>query len=271
MARYSIFTVLMLSFATAALGQGTAASPNKGKQIVDDALAALGGRAFLEMKDRVESGRAYSFYNDELRGLARAKIYTRYLTRPEPTPPNFFGIRERFAMGKDEDVFVLLNEEGSFEITYRGAKPAPQEQYDRDRESRFHNVLYIFRQRLTEPGMTFEFQRTDIFENQPVNIVDIIDSENRVVTVYFHQLTKLPVRQQYIRRDPRTKDRIEEVTVFTKYRDVGGGVQWPFTIRRERNGQKIFEMFAEQVLINQGLVDDIFLVSGNIKILTKKK
>ena len=49
----------------------------RGKKIVDAAIAALGGEKFLAMRDRVESGRVYSFYRSELRALSRATIYTR--------------------------------------------------------------------------------------------------------------------------------------------------------------------------------------------------
>jgi len=41
----------------------------RGKRVVDEALAALGGDAFLHVADRVETGRAYSFYNAQLAGL----------------------------------------------------------------------------------------------------------------------------------------------------------------------------------------------------------
>src|SRR5262249_53268835 len=51
----------------------------RGKQVIDDAVAALGGAKFLAMEDRVEAGRAYSFYREQLSGLSIAKIYTRYL------------------------------------------------------------------------------------------------------------------------------------------------------------------------------------------------
>ena len=44
----------------------------RGKRVVDEALAALGGPAFLKMEDRLETGRAYSFYNGELNGLSVA-------------------------------------------------------------------------------------------------------------------------------------------------------------------------------------------------------
>ncbi|MGH7249007.1 MAG: hypothetical protein ACREH9_12970, partial [Pseudomonadota bacterium] len=54
----------------------------RGTRVVQQALTALGGPRFLAMRDRIESGRAYSFYRDDLSGLSVAKIYTRYLAPP---------------------------------------------------------------------------------------------------------------------------------------------------------------------------------------------
>ena len=50
----------------------------RGKRIVKESLEALGGDRFLKMENRVSSGRAYSFYREQLSGLSIAKIYTRY-------------------------------------------------------------------------------------------------------------------------------------------------------------------------------------------------
>jgi len=247
----------------------TVNDPARAKLVIDAALQALGGDAFLRMQDRVEEGRAYSFYREQLSGLSRAKIYTRYLTRPEPPPPDFFGQRERQAFGKKEDVFIVFNEEGGFEITYRGAKPLPPATLERYRDSLQHNIFYLLRMRLGEPGLTFEYRGSNIYENTPVDVVDILDSKNRVTTVYFQQSTKLPVRQSWENRDPATKRKFEEITVYSKYRDVGGGVQWPLVVRRERDGEKIFEMFADSVAINQGLTDALFTLPANVKILDK--
>ena len=71
------------------------------------------------------------------------------------------------------------------------------------------------------------------------------------------------------RRDPTTKDRNEEVTVFTKYRDVGGGVMWPYTIQRERNGYKTYQIFAEKVEVNQPLPPKTFELPPGVKVLKK--
>lgn len=243
--------------------------PARAKQVIDDALKALGGEAFLRMQDRVEEGRAYSFYREQLSGLSRAKIYTRYLTRPEPPPVDFFGQRERQAFGKKEDVYIVFNEQGGFEITYRGAKPLPPATMERYKDGIQHSILYLLRMRLGEPGLTFEYRGSDIYENAPVHVVDILDSKNRITTVYFQQSTKLPVRQSWENRDPVTKRKFQEITVYSKYRDVGGGAQWPLVVRRERDGEKIFEMFADSVSVNQGLTDDLFTLPADVKILEK--
>jgi hypothetical protein len=147
-----------------------------------------------------------------------------------------------------------------------------QDRFDRYRESTLRNVLYIFRQRLQEPGMIFEYQSSAVIENLPVDLVDITDSENHVVSVQFHQSTKLPVRQTYRRKNAVTKEQDEEVTLFARYLDAGG-VQWPHQVRRERNGDKAYEIFSESVKINKDLADNFFTVPepGAAKPGTKPK
>lgn len=243
----------------------------RARRVIDDALRALGGEKFLAMNDRVEQGRAYSFYRESLSGLSRAKIYTRYLTKPQPPVAGFFGIRERQAFGKDEDVYIVFDEKGGHEITYRGAKPLPDETRQRYEETLFHNVLYTMRMRLDEPGMTFDYVGTDVFENQSVDVVDIVDATNRSTRVFFAKSDHLPVRQEWEHRDPKTRARMVETTVFAKYRDAGGGVMWPWVVRRERNGDRIFEMYIDAVTINSGLTDDLFTFGASVKVLDKKK
>jgi hypothetical protein len=244
----------------------------RGKRVVDEAVAALGGQNFLTMKDRVETGRAYQFYREQLSGLAIAHIYTRYLTRPEPPVPNFLGVRERESFDKDQSSAVVFNETGEgFDITWRGARPLSDETLARYKDTTLHNVLYILRMRLGEPGLTIESQGADVRENQPVEIVDITDADNRTVTVYFNSSTKLPVYQIFKRRNPTDKEWDIEVTRFSKYRDVGGGVMWPFAVERERNGEKIFEMYADSIAVNKDLKDDLFTLPANMKILKKSK
>jgi hypothetical protein len=263
--------VVLLAGGLAAGASAAETAQERGKRVVEEALKALGGDAFLHMKDRVEAGRAYSFYRGQLSGLSIAKVYTRYDARPEPPVAGKIWVRERNAFGKQEEDNYIFREDGAWEITFRGAEPLPDQRVANFKDSTLRNVLYILRQRMGEPGLTFYSLGTDFWENRPVEIVEITDADNQTVTVYFDRLNKLPVRQIFKRKNPEYKDFDTEVTLFAKYRDIGGGVQWPFDIRRDRNGEKIFEMYSESVEINKDLKDSLFVLPPNVKMLPKAK
>jgi hypothetical protein len=270
--RAVVYAIVCLSLALPATPQATS-KEKRGRQIVEESLRALGGDNFLAMKDRIETGRMYSFYREQLTGLARATIYTRYVTPADPPEPGKVYVRERQSFGKpkEEDYAVLFTEDAAYQVTFRGARPLADDRVERYRDTTRRNVLYIFRQRMKERGLLIESQGKNVWDNQPVEVVDLTDSDNNVVTVYFHASTKLPVRQVFYRRDPKTRERIEEVTIFSKYRDVGNGVQWPFTIQRIRDGEKIFEIYSDTVTINQDLDDSLFALSANTKTLPKAR
>lgn len=248
---------------------------DRGNRVIHEALKALGGDAFLHMQDRIEFGRAYSFYREQLTGLSVAKIYTRYL----PPALGQLALRERDSFGKvdarsnelKESNAMLFNEEGAYEITYRGVRPLEDKRFTNYKDSMLRNIFYILRQRLNEPGITFYAQEPDFYEHKPVEIVDITDADNLTVTVYFDQSTKLPVRQVFRRRNEQFKDFDTEVSIYAKFRDIGGGVKWPQTILRERNGEKIFEMYSDSVEINRNLTDNLFTLPANAKMLPKAK
>jgi hypothetical protein len=60
------------------------------------------------------------------------------------------------------------------------------------------------------------------------------------------------------------------MSAYARYREVRGGVQWPLDIRRERKGDKIYEMFSESGETDKGLRDELFHLPGKVKILTGK-
>jgi len=239
----------------------------RGRRVVDEALQAVGGQAYLAMQDRVETGRAYSFYRQQLEGLSIAKIYTRYLTPVAGKP----SVQERQNFGKDEYAGVLFTPDGAWEISFRGCRLLEQKRIDTWQDGALRNIFYILRQRLHEPGMDFYSQGSDLYDNRPVEIVDITDAAGLTVTVYFSQLDKLPVRQLLKRRNPDYKDFDREETLFARYRDVGGGVMWPSSIRRQRNGEKIYEIYSESVQINKNLKDDVFKLPPKLPILPPAK
>jgi hypothetical protein len=239
----------------------------RGKRVVDECVEALGGDRFLNMQNRVESGRAYSFYREKISGLSIATIYTRYDSGVTDTI-HHLAQRERDNYGKKQDYGALFTDKGAWDITYRGARPLPADRFDRYKATTLRDIFYILRVRLHEPGWIIESKGADVIENRPVEIVDLTDADNLTTTVYFDQTYKVPIRQLFYDRDAVTKDRNEEITHFTKYLDVGDGVQWPFAIERDRNGEKIYEIFSNSVEIDSKKAsDDLFALPSDIKLL----
>jgi len=220
----------------------------RGKRVVDECVEALGGPKFLAVDNVVLTGRAYSFYRDQVTGLSIARIARHWLNNVHDASKTL-AVVEREDFGKKLDYGVLFQQDEAYDITFRGARPLPDERFSRYRFSTTYDIFYILRERLHEPGMIFESRGADVWDNVPVEIVDITDKDNQTVTVYFHQTTKLPVRQVLSVLDPKTGERNEEVTLYTKYREVDG-VQWPMTVQRNRNGEKSYEMFADTLEIN---------------------
>jgi hypothetical protein len=259
----------LLSLTSTAFAAETA--KERGQRLIEKVIYALGGDAFRNMRTRTETGRAYSFYREQLSGLSVARIYTRYLDAETGPGIHDQSIREmqRQVFGKKLEDAVLFTTTEAFEVTYRGAKPLADDRVKQFHETTLHDVFYILRQRLSEPGIEFEAAGGDVIENQPVEALDIFDSENRSIRVWVNSTTFLPAKQRFYRWDPTINDRREEVTRYSKYRDVGNGVMWPFDTERERDTEKNFQLYAERVTGNDPLPDSMFELPNGIKILKK--
>ena len=262
----------LLAMVPAGCARAQSEKLRRGRQIVDEVLAALGGPKFLAMEDRTEAGRMYSFYREQLRGLSKATLYTRYLTPPSGPAEGRVYLRERQSFYRDakkEDYAILFDEKNGWNITFRGASPLAPDAVERFRDTTLRNIFYILRQRLNEPGLIIEYSGSEVVDNTPIDRVTFTDSENTSVDADFHTSTRLPVRQIFYRRDPITRERRQELTRFDKYRDVGG-VKWPYNFQRERDGERIFQLYSEQVTVNSSLTDELFTLSPDMKVLPRK-
>ncbi len=244
----------------------TPAPANKGKDIVDRAIAALGGDRFLHMQNHVAGGRVYSFFHNELSGLDVAKIYTEYLPQ---APAQGLAVREREVLGKKQDYSYLFLPDQGWDVTFRGARPISDETWDRYARITRNDILYILRVRSNEPGIQFDYVGSDVLFSTHVEIVDITDAQDQTVRVYFDHNSMLPARETYTWLDPETKYRNDEVTDFDKYRDIGGGIMWPYSIERQRNGYKTYQLFAGSIDANQPLPPKIFELPPGAKVLKK--
>jgi hypothetical protein len=243
-----------------------AQSGGKAEQIVDAAIAALGGDHFLQMQNRIASGRIYAFFHDSLSGYDQARIYVKYLA---PSPGNKLAQEEREQMGKKGDYGYLFLPNQAWEITYRGARQIPDNRWDDYVRNTQNDILYFLRERRNEPGLTFDYIGRDALLSTEVDIVEITDSHDQTIRVYFDRNTHFPVRETYSWFDPVLKEHNDEVINYDNFRDAGSGVKWPFSTEREHNGYKSYQMFADSVEVDQPVPPGTFELPPGVKLLKK--
>ena len=110
-------------------------------------------------------------------------------------------------------------------------------------------AFYVLRYRLGEAGSIVEYVGHDIWENREVEVVRFVDRENSVLTFSLESSTALPARTTWVHRDPKTRERIEEVETFGNYftRD---GIATPRRTVRLRNGTRVFEAVIREAHYN---------------------
>ncbi len=261
--RFTHHALLAALIATSLCAQD---SEKKGREVVQQVITALGGDNFLHMQNRVSSGRIYGFFHDQLSGLDLAQTYVEYL---DSAPKNGIALRERQLLGKKRDYSYLFLPDQGWDVTYRGARPVPDEDWERYIRTNRNDILYMLRYRLKEPGMLVDYIGSDIYVSRHVEIIELTDLTNQTVRVYLDHNTMLPLHQTFAWMDEKTRQRNDEATDFDKYRDAGSGVMWPFSIERSRNGYKAFQQFADKVEINQPLPPKLFDLPPGAKVLNK--
>lgn len=260
-------SVFLGILAASLLPAQTDASSKKAKQVIDQAVRALGGDEFLNMRTRHVTARIYGFFRDQMSGYDVANFYLQYLDDKD-----LKGVRqrEREVLGKKQDYSYLYLPDKAFDITFRGARQVEEEAWQRYERTTTNDILYWLRFRYNEPGMQYDYIGNQVLITNHVDVVDITDANDKTIRVYFDYNTKLPVKQSFSWLDPETKEHNDEVTDYDKWRDAGHGVMWPFTIERARNGYKVGQVFASKVEVNAELPPDIFEFPKGTQILPKK-
>jgi hypothetical protein len=243
-----------------------APSQIQGRQMIDKAIAALGDSSFTHLRTVTTYGRIYGFFHDQLSGLDIARTYREF---DDVLPAKGLGVKERQVLGKKQDYGYLYLPDQAFDLTFRGARPIPDENWEKYKRATQNDILYILRFRMKEPGLQFDYVGSDVLISNHVEIVDVSDANDLVIRVYFDHNTMLPIKQTYSWLDPATHERNDEVTIYDKWRNAGFGVMWPFSIERQRNGYKTYQSFCESVEVDKALPAKIFDLPEGSKILKK--
>jgi hypothetical protein len=220
----------------------------KAKAVIDQAIEALGGQAYLGIQDASQQGRTYSFYHGRPNGYGvEYWLFYRY---PD---------KERDELTKKRDVAYVINGDKGYEITYKGTRAMDTKDLTDALRRRQFALDWVLRHWINELGVALFYDGPVVAADKPAEQITILNSKNQGVTLDFDSATHLPLKKSFSWRDPTDKERNVEEEIYDNYRP-GQGIMTPFSITRFYNGDMSNQRFLNSVTYNHGLADSMFNV-----------
>ena len=221
-------------------------SARKARAVLDQAIQALGGQAYLNAQDMTQEGRSYSFHHGEPNSLG--SLFWRFRKFPD---------KDRIELTKKRDVIELYSGDKGYEITYRGVRDMESKELDPYLRRRHFSVDAVLRQWLNQPGVALFYEGQTVAAQKQADQVTVMNAKNEAVTLYLDASSHLPVKKSFTWRDPVDKQRNVEEEIYDNYRPAQG-VMIPYDTTRFFNGEMSAQSFVTSANINQGLSDTLF-------------
>jgi hypothetical protein len=246
--------VLMLAWPLATETQTTdEASVKNAKQAraaLDLMVKALGGEAWLTMKNQVRQGHVAAFFHGKPSG--GTTDYWEFHAWPD---------HDRVEYTKHRDVVQFYVGRTGLEVTYRGKQPLPKELVDDFLRRRDHSIETAMKVWLNDPKTILVYEGQHLAERNLAEQVTLISAQNEAITILMDVQTHLPLRRTFQWRDPLYKDKNLDAEEYADYHTMSG-FPTPFTISRFNNEDQIRQYFIDKVTFNQDLAADFWNVEA---------
>lgn len=226
----------------------------KAKAALDAMITALGGDRWLSLENTFTEGRIAAFYQGKPTG---GTIQFWDWKTPDV---------ERLDLddkSHDRHRWVqLIEPKQCEEVTYKGIQPMttapmggnPCEEAIRRRN---HSIEVAVKVWMKDPKTILMWEGQTLAERHLTDQVTLINADNDSITIQMDASTHLPLSRSFYWRDPRYKDRDQEVEEYADYHTIDG-LPVPFTISREENGDMTQERYLFKASHNAPLPPEQF-------------
>ena len=218
----------------------------KAKALIDQAIDALGGAAYINIHDRELTGRTFGFHHG--RSSGNGVEFWSFSEFPD---------KERVELTKQRDITELYVGNRAWEITYKGPKPIEPKDLDDYLRRRRFSLDTILRTWVNDPGVAMLYEGNANAAQHPALQVTLINAKNEAVTLDFDIDTHLPVKKSFEWRDPVDRQKNLEEEIYENYRLVQG-VMTPYNVTGYFNGDMSRERFIFSAAYNAGLDETMF-------------
>lgn len=228
----------------------------KGRALLGEMVAALGGEAWLDRQTWVFSGRTAKFYKGQ--PDVGAPQFEEYY-RAEPFGERVVMISHYGAVvAKDHrDVVDVWTSEGGYEITYKGTAALPAEEGAEFARWRGHSVDVVVKEWLKEPDTMVTYVGSKMVERHLADEVSVLSASGDAVTLELDQSTHLPLSVGFQWRDLVYKDWNTDVQEFADYHAIQG-IMTPYSVITMHNGDMTGEKFLTKAVYNVTLAAKLF-------------
>jgi hypothetical protein len=229
----------------------------KARVALDAMVKALGGDAWMNMKNMEREGHIAAFHRGD----------------PDPGTTLFYEFHQwpdhdRVEYTKHRDVVQFYIARQGTEVTYRGAKPLPQEQVDDFMRRRDHSIELAVKVWLKDPNTILVYEGQRMAERHMAEQVTMISPENEAITIQMDVQTHLPLSRSFKWRDPIYKDLNTDVEEYADYHDMDGFPS-PLSVTRVHNGEMARQLYIDKVHYNQDLPADFWDINAVAKKIKK--
>jgi len=233
-----------------ATGDAAAKNAAQARAVLDAMVKALGGPAWLNMKNQLRQGHTAAFYHGKPSGGTTK--YWEFHAWPD---------HDRIEYTEHRDVVQFYIGRAGTEVTYRGKAPLPQDQVDDFLRRRDHSIETAVKSWFNDPRTILIYEGQRLAERHLADQVTLISAANEAVTILTDVETHLPLRRTFQWRDPLYKDKNLDAEEYDDYHLVDG-LPTPFTLTRFKNDDMVSQRFLDKAVYNQELPADFWSIDA---------
>jgi hypothetical protein len=217
----------------------------KAREILNQLTDALGGPAYLEVRERECDGRRAQFgHAGELMGFIDFKDYWRY---PD---------KHRIDYSKKGNIIDAFDGNQGWTMDRAGVSEEPAQAVSDFAAAVKYNVDNVLRFGLKDKNLNLNYAGQGFVDMHPVDWVEISDDQ-RTLRLGIDRSSHLLQQSVMTSVDENTQERTQETTIYTNYQRKGG-VMIALQVSRERNGERNYQAFYDTCTFDPHLPEDMF-------------
>lgn len=244
------------------------ANKAKARQILNQAIAALGGDLYRQQTASDCQGRVAQF--DRNGGTLGYSIMRSYWNFPDKnrteyvvktTKGGLFAVLWGNLPIKGGEFIQLFNGDQGWTMDKSGVNEADTTVVEEFQASLKRNIRNLLLHRANDENVFLYYAGYGTSDMREVEWIDFNDQDDSKIRVAIDRLSHLPLRTVAVTPNQEMHDKDEDVTIYSNYREFEG-VQTPMQINREHDGRRTHQVFFDSCSNSPNLPPDFFTQAG---------